>query len=109
MAKEAQQSPGETIAWLLDDLQTNGVRAAYSALLDVCRDPKAPAPAKATAGVALLRAAGVFAAGDDAKSKKEPHEMTAEELAADIADLKRRQRQIERGGATADDGGDVFR
>ncbi|MFG1379504.1 hypothetical protein [Xanthobacter autotrophicus] len=43
-----------------DLIETRGVKAAAKALIEVCSDPKAPAPARATAGTALLRAAGMF-------------------------------------------------
>lgn len=64
-------------------IRSEGVEAACEALIAVCRDPKSPAPAKATAGVALLRAAGIFENTKDA-SEKEPHEMTAAEMQAEI-------------------------
>lgn len=35
-------------------------KEAVKALVSVCRDPRAPAPAKATSGAALLRAGGHF-------------------------------------------------
>lgn len=41
-------------------IEARGAKAAAQALIEVCEDPKAPAPARATAGTALLRAAGMF-------------------------------------------------
>lgn len=68
-------------------LQTEGVVAAVEALVSVCRDPKAPAPAKSTAGTSLLRASGFF---DRAANEpdKELHEMTFEELVQHSARLE---------------------
>src|SRR5690349_17735372 len=69
-------------------LQTEGVVAAVEALVGVCRDPKAPAPAKSTAGTSLLRASGFF---DRAVNEpdKELHEMTFDELRERTAQLER--------------------
>lgn len=52
--------PAEAMAALRDQIRTQGARAAYEALLAVCGDPKAPAPARATAGTTLMRAAGLL-------------------------------------------------
>lgn len=60
-------------------LQTEGVEAAVEALVSVCRDPKAPAPAKSTAGTSLLRANGFFDRANT-EAEKEPHQMTMQEL-----------------------------
>jgi hypothetical protein len=69
-------------------LQAEGVEAAIDALISVCRDPKSPAPAKATSGAALLRAGGFFDK-DATAPQKEPHEMTFAELAEQSARLER--------------------
>lgn len=76
-------------------IRTEGVRAAYLALRGVCADPKAPAPAKATAGVALLRAAGLFERIEDPRSK-EPHQMTPDELDAHSRALQRKLDRLRR-------------
>lgn len=60
-------------------LQTEGVIAAVEALVAVCRDPKAPAPAKSTAGTSILRAGGFFDQKNN-EPDKELHQMTMEEL-----------------------------
>lgn len=52
--------PAEAMAALRDQIRTEGARAAYQALLGVCRDKTAPAPARATAGTTLMRAAGLL-------------------------------------------------
>ena len=72
---------------LLVRIETEGVEAAYAAALEVCRDPKAPAPARATCSTTLFRAAGFFNAKED-RAPKEPHEMTSEELEARISELR---------------------
>lgn len=69
-------------------LQVEGVGAAVDALISVCRDPKAPAPAKSTAGTSLLRAGGFFDK-DAVAPQKELHEMTFAELVEQSARLER--------------------
>ena len=91
--------PAEVLAHnraLVTRIQTEGALAAYEAALEVCLDKKAPAPARATASGLILRAAGFLNAPDEA-SHKEPHQMTATELEARIAEL--------RGGKTDKTGG----
>ncbi len=73
---------------LLQRIRTEGVQAAYEASLAVCNDPKAPAPARATASATLFRVAGFFDKQERAPEKA-PHEMTPEELAAEIEQLSR--------------------
>lgn len=75
---------------LIERIQTEGVAAAYEASLAVARDPKAPAPARATASATLFRVAGYFDRQERGGQHKQPHEMTAEELAAQIAELEAR-------------------
>lgn len=60
-------------------LQTEGVIAAVEALLAVCRDHKAPAPAKATAGTSILRAGGFFDQKNN-EPDKDLSQMSWEEL-----------------------------
>jgi hypothetical protein len=82
--------PSEALAEARRRIQTDGVTAAVTALIDVCRDAKAPAPAKASAGAALLRAAGLFSLGEEGGDfGKSPSEMSPEELRAAIARIKR--------------------
>lgn len=82
-----EQDPIASRRALLARIQTEGAEAAYDALLGVCKDPKAPAPARATAGVALFRAGGFMDAKQNASDKR-PEEMTAEEIASRIAELR---------------------
>jgi len=71
---------------------------AIAALRDVVNDPKAPAPARATAGVALLRAAGFFDKADELAAK-DPSEMTLAELKAATRKSRARIDQLSRSGA----------
>lgn len=72
---------------LLLRIQTEGVLAAYEAALSICRDEKAPHPAKATASSTLFRVAGYFEQKDARGPEKQPHEMSADELAQEIRRL----------------------
>ncbi|CAI2931886.1 hypothetical protein [Aminobacter niigataensis] len=74
-------------------LRTEGFEKAVDALISVCGDDKAVAPARATAGVALLRANGVLADKTGARKTKELAEMDGEELQAEIDRLKRQAQQ----------------
>lgn len=65
-----------------------GVEAAVQAMIEICKDKTAPAPARATAGAALLRAAGFYEKVDN-PDEKDPAEMTPEELSEAIARLER--------------------
>jgi hypothetical protein len=102
--KSASTTPApveqEPASVALDELRTeiprNGARAAYDALLAVARDPKAPAPARATAGVAILRASGLFEKSDAADESKPLSEMTPEELNHLI---RRHERELKRAAA----------
>ena len=97
-----EQDPIASRRALLAKIQTEGAEAAYNALLGVCMDPKAPAPARATAGTALFRAGGFMDAKQNASEKK-PEEMTWDEMNARIAELRAKQT---RGGAADDQGED---
>jgi hypothetical protein len=85
---------------LLERIQTEGVQAAYEAALSVCKDAKAPAPARATAAATLFRVAGYFEKKSDGLLDKDPHEMTAGELNEAI---RRLGKQANKGGR-----GDIF-
>lgn len=75
---------------LMSRIQTDGSEAAYEALLAVCRDAKAPAPARATAATSLFRAAGLMNGKQDAQDKP-PEEMSLAEIEARIAELRSRE------------------
>jgi hypothetical protein len=84
------KSIGEARRQLLERVHTEGVLAAYQAALDICNDPKAPSPAKATAAATLFRVAGYFDRKDAGEASKEPHEMSLSELEQQIAELAAR-------------------
>jgi len=71
---------------LLRRIRTEGIEAAYEAALDVCRDKKAPAPARATASGVLFRVAGLFNPRE-AGTGKQSYEMTKAEIDAEIKRL----------------------
>lgn len=88
MSRSNDRSVQEAQRDLMLRIHTEGVEAAYAASLAVCRDTKAPAPARATASATLFRVAGYFAVKE--RDEKEPHEMTAAELQAAIDEATRR-------------------
>lgn len=73
---------------LLAIIELEGAELAVETAMAICRDTKAPAPARATALTALLRAGGYLAAKPEGLTKKEPHEMDAAELDAEIRRLR---------------------
>lgn len=83
-------------------LRTTGLAAAAEALISVCQDKTAPAPAKATAAVAIARINGLMVDGAGAAPKKSAAEMSPEELTNALADLKR-QLADRRGADLGDD------
>jgi hypothetical protein len=105
MSNKRSNHPRSAIEAQRRRIALTGVEAAVSALIGVCEDPKAPAPAKATAGTSLLRAAGLFDRVQDAHQDKEASEMTAEELSRAIADM---QLQRDTADDEADERADIF-
>jgi hypothetical protein len=73
---------------LINRIQTEGAEAAYAAALEVCLDPKAPSPARATCATTILRAGGYLSMKPGENAPKEPHEMTPQELDARIQELR---------------------
>lgn len=86
MSRMSKRSADAVQHDLLERIRTEGVEAAYEASLAVCRDTKAPAPARATASATLFRVAGYFDRQQD-HGEKQPHEMTGEELAAAVDEI----------------------
>ena len=105
MARQREETPREARHRLRELIQTEGADAAYQALVNVCRDPKAAAPAKATAGTSLLRAGGFFDKNDD-DGGKGLSEMSREELRCEIDRIERCMQTPEADGDG--DGGGVF-
>jgi hypothetical protein len=68
-------------------LMSEGVPAAYRALMRVLDDPKSTSTALASAARTILDVAGLTKP-TDADKPKEPHEMTAEEIQAAISRLR---------------------
>lgn len=89
-----KQSVKEVHRDLLNRIQTEGVQAAYEASLAVCRNPKAPAPARATASATIFRVAGYFDP-QERTPEKQAHEMNGEELAEAIGELERSLRKAD--------------
>jgi hypothetical protein len=75
-------------------LELNSAELAIQALEEVAADKKAPAPARATAGTALLRAAGYLDQKSRSTEDKQPHEMTGEELQAEIDRLRSQAKEL---------------
>ncbi|TIP24261.1 MAG: hypothetical protein E5X67_29895 [Mesorhizobium sp.] len=83
-------------------LRTTGLEAAVEALIGVCQDKAAPAPAKATAGVAIMRANGLMLDKSAGAPQKSAAEMTPEELTGALDALKGQLAAL--GGSQADSG-----
>ena len=96
-----QETPAETKAWFKQQVRTHGLRAAYRALVGVCEDPKAAAPAKATSAGFLLRAAGVLEKTEELDDK-DPSTMTRAEMMEEYARLSREADEAERVSLAAD-------
>ena len=99
MITDDEATEGTARGLLMRKIRTEGVELAYETAVGICRDPKAPAPAKATALTALFRVAGYFEKRDT-DEEKEPHEMDAEELSASIRRLREKVRKL--GGGVFD-------
>lgn len=89
MNDEDMPDDESAVEWFKQEVRKRGVRIAYNGLIGVLQDPKAAAPAKATAGVAILRAAGVFATADDVGGKS-VDQMSASEMDAELQRIRTR-------------------
>ncbi|MEJ0095710.1 MAG: hypothetical protein WDN46_20570 [Methylocella sp.] len=78
--RPSHTSPAEALSDLRQLIRREGAEEAFAALRSVCNDPKAPAPARATAATSIFRAAGLFDKTDAAADDKPLSELTAEEL-----------------------------
>jgi hypothetical protein len=83
------ETPDEVHQRVHGILHTRGIEIAINSLIAVAEDSRAPAPARATAGAALLRAAGFFDNDRDDSAGKKPSEMTPDELGQALQRLKR--------------------
>lgn len=82
-------------------LKSDGVQTAFAAMLDICRDKKAPAPARATAAATLFRAAGYLSS--KAVDEEDSDGLSLEKLSAEQLELLRKfyadkARRVARGG-----------
>ena len=107
MSRANRTDPRSAIEAQRRRIAVTGVEAAVTALIGVCEDPKAPAPAKATAGTSLLRAAGMLDRNADALREKDQAEMTPEELTQAIADIVRK-RDAALAELSDDEASDIF-
>lgn len=87
-------------------LKTEGARVAYQTMVDVARDPKAQASARATCAVALFRGAGFLgkrADDEDASEGKAVENMTDAEMQAELRRLRARRQRLQRKRPQSDD------
>jgi hypothetical protein len=96
--KRDQETESEVRDGLMRRIRTEGVIVAYDTALGICRDPRAPAPAKATALTALFRVGGYFDKSDTSGAK-ELHEMDAAELTAATSKMLRKIEALNGDGA----------
>lgn len=80
-------------------VRTEGPRIAYKTAVAICSNPKAPAPAQATALTALFRVSGWF------DKKAEPDVNALDGMtAAELATLRRKmERELKKARANASD------
>jgi len=95
----------ESREWFDRVVATKGLRLALEAAMDVCADKGSTPQARANAASSIMRAAGVFDRKEGDKKRKEPHEMTGDELASEIEKLQRRERAAARRRDAGDDEG----
>lgn len=106
MAKKQSETPASVeFDDLRREIRRDGARTAFDTLLAVCRNPKAPAPARATAATSIFRASGLFEKSDGVDEGKPLSEMTPAELSAAVRraerQLKAAERDIARGKSDA--------
>lgn len=83
------ETAAEAMSRLLTKIQTESAEVAVTALEEVAANKDAPAPARATAGSALLRAAGFFERREAAGEVKPIHEMSLAEVQARLVELQK--------------------
>ncbi len=102
--KTKKETPDEVHERVFELLHTRGIEVAINGLIAVAEDPKAPAPARATAGAALLRSAGFYDRDRDDLADKKPSEMSPDELNRTLQRLRREladkdaRKAVEHGG-----------
>jgi len=76
-------------------IQLEGFPAAFQAALEVCKDKKAPAPARASAANAIFRAGGLFDRPEPGEYEEKDFQFkTRDELLADLSDAMDELREI---------------
>ncbi len=85
MTSKPKRRPASALADLRERIRGEGAEVAFQALMQVCRDPKAPAQAKATAGSTIFRSAGLMEKAEDDIDDIEPGEATWDQLQRMIA------------------------
>jgi hypothetical protein len=103
MSRRQQDDARDRVAHLL---RTEGIEAAYGALIAVCRDPKASSQARSHAASTLFRAADFIA--KDTDEEKELHEMTPAELNAAVRKARRMLARTVAADGELDSAGGVF-
>ncbi|UVK45679.1 hypothetical protein BPNPMPFG_001236 [Mesorhizobium sp. AR07] len=97
MTNEMDDEPDDTEdairANVLRRARSEGVKVAYETALAICKDPEAPAVAKASSQRTLLLVGGMLDKTDrQAEQSKAPHEMAPEELTRAVNRLLKRGR-----------------
>ena len=83
--EEEEEEDSRLRAVLIRQARTEGVRVAYDTALAICRDPSAPAQARASAIRSLLEVGDLLnAKGREAAPTKDPAAMSADEISAEI-------------------------
>jgi len=111
MTEKHDDMPGDDLDDLLDlddqaarealkrEIRTRGAVEAYRAALAVCRDPRAPAPARATSAGLVMRAAGLLTGrfvDEESTESKAIGDLTPAELDRELARLIDMNRRADR-------------
>lgn len=105
MTRRTTTNAADALSAARERIREDGAEIAVRALTEIAADPKVPAAARAQAASSLLRAAGLFTDPGTEAAEKEPHEMTAAEIRAEIRRLERaaaEARQLAEQAATGD-------
>jgi hypothetical protein len=86
-------SPENAREWFRRKAQTEGLRVAFETALDVMKDKKAPAPARATAAGLIMRGAGVFSRKFEEESEADTTDLASMSPEALQRALKRAEAQ----------------
>lgn len=95
MTRRTRGSSGTGIDEVRREIAADGVMVAYRSLKQVCQDVKAPAQARAAAGVAIFRAGGLFDAKKAPTSTDEVPELSGDQIREIMAALQAEHDQLE--------------